>query len=185
MGKVKIIKHTPVRKTLPSKRSIIRAPRSTWIYFLQHVREKNQLENKNLSFGELCKRMSPKWRDMTPEERKPYTASYIKDKQRYQQDLTNLTDEHRKILRTYKRMRRKNRIGRPKAAMSTYMLFVMVERPRVVAEHPDISFQEIGRELGKRWRCIDPELFLTFQKKSQVDRDRFSQELKVWNEIKK
>ena len=175
MGKVK------VQKTLPSKRTIIRAPRSTWIYYLQHIREQNLDVNKNLSFGGLCQKMSPIWKKMGPEEKKPHTLSYIKDKQRYQQDFLNLTDEDRKVLRTHRRIRRKNRIGRPKAAMSTYMLFVKDERPNVVAQNPNISFQEIGRELGRRWKCVDPSTLAAYREKSKLDRVRFVQELAIWN----
>ena len=45
---------------------------------------------------------------------------------------------------------KKKREG-PKRPASAFILFSKVERPKLKAAHPDWSFGEYGKELGKRW----------------------------------
>ena len=44
--------------------------------------------------------------------------------------------------------------GEPKAkrAPSKYMNFCKVTRPDIVKKNPDMTFGEVGKELGKQWR---------------------------------
>jgi hypothetical protein len=44
--------------------------------------------------------------------------------------------------------------GGSKKKLSSYMLFAKAERPKVKKEMPDLSFGEVGKELGKRWRAL-------------------------------
>ena len=37
------------------------------------------------------------------------------------------------------------------------MLFAKETRPKVKEEHPDFTFGEVGKELGKRWRALTDE----------------------------
>jgi len=37
------------------------------------------------------------------------------------------------------------------------MLFAKETRPKVKEENPDITFGEVGKELGKRWRALTDE----------------------------
>lgn len=171
-------------KRLTPKRKIIRAPRSTWISFLSSVREEKRPEHENLSFGALCQLLSPVWQSMTDEQKQPYVETYQRDRQRYQAELLKLNDDDKRVLRAHKRRRRKERVGRPKAALSTYMLFVMNERANVVAQSPDISFQEIGRQLGHRWRSLPDESRAGYVASAKVDRERFDGELKVWKQVR-
>lgn len=34
------------------------------------------------------------------------------------------------------------------------MLFAKETRPKVIAENPDLTFGEVGKELGARWRAL-------------------------------
>ena len=46
--------------------------------------------------------------------------------------------------------------GSPKAKkpLSGYMLFAKEMRPKLKEESPDLSFGEVGKELGARWRAL-------------------------------
>jgi hypothetical protein len=173
-------KKKAVNKRLPPKRSIILAPRSTWISFLGSVRAEKREEYKDLTFGELCQALSPIWRKMTEEEKKPHQLNYEKDRDRYHSDLSKLTDKDKKVLRAHRRIRRLLRKGRPKTANSTFMLFVSDERPKVVQDFPGITFKEIGRELGFRWKKLDDTLRAPYLEKAKLDRIRFNAELAKW-----
>jgi hypothetical protein len=169
---------------LPSRRNILRAPRSSWIAFLSSIRQEKREEYKDLSFGELCQRLSPIWSSMNVEEKRPFMEQYVLDKARYQRQLKDLSDDDSKVLRAHKRLRKKRRVGRPKAAMSSYMIYVADERSRVTSECPDITFQSIGQELGRRWRSLSDENRLKYTELAFTDRQRFDSELTVWKQQK-
>jgi hypothetical protein len=175
-------KKKPIRKKLPPKRTIVKSARSVWISFLSKVRAEKRPEHDNLSFGELCKILSPVWKVMTVEDKQPFMDAYTRDKERYRSQLLNLTDEEKKILRAHKRLRRKRKLGKPKSAVSAYMLSVTALRPEVVAANPAISFQEIGRELGRRWREMSDSDREKYAIDAKVDRKRYDDEMAAWKE---
>ena len=139
---------------LPKRRSIIRGPKSTWIIYLDHVRKQNLTEHKHLNFGSLCKIMSPTWNNMNTDEKQPFVEDHKIDRLRYYNDLSNLSDIDRKILKAHKRLRRKNQKNKPKMPLSPYMRFANEIRVTIINEQPNIKFQDVGRELGKRWRSL-------------------------------
>ncbi|KAL7492365.1 hypothetical protein ACHAWT_002550 [Skeletonema menzelii] len=49
--------------------------------------------------------------------------------------------------------------GSPKAKkpLTGYMLFAKEMRPKVKEENPEMSFGELGKELGARWRALSEE----------------------------
>lgn len=167
-------------KRLPPKRTIVRSARSVWISFLSSVRAEKRPEYSNLSFGELCKILSPVWRTMTAEQKQPFTDAYERDKLRYQQQLSNLSEEDKKILRAHKRLRRAARAGKPKSSVSGYMRFVCAARPSVVESNPGITFQEIGRTLGKHWRELNQDKRQVYINEAIEDRKRYDIEINEW-----
>ena len=40
-------------------------------------------------------------------------------------------------------------------ALPPFALYVQEERPKMQAEHPDITFGEISRMLGEAWRSLE------------------------------
>ena len=51
-----------------------------------------------------------------------------------------------------------------KKKLSSYMLFAKETRPKVKEEHPDFTFGETGKELGKRWRALTDEQKAEYKK---------------------
>jgi ABC-type transporter MlaC component len=167
-------------KRLPPKRTIVRSARSVWISYLSSVRAEKRPEHSNLSFGELCKILSPVWRTMTDEQKQPFTDAYERDKLRYQQQLKNLSEEDKKILRAHKRRRRAARAGKPKSTVSGYMRYVCSARPAVVEANQGITFQEIGRSLGKQWRELSQDQRQIYLNEAIEDRKRYENEMNEW-----
>jgi len=139
----------------PSRRAIIRAPRSTWICYLSQVRAKELDEHKNLSFGGLCQLLSPVWAGMSDADKQPFHEEYVQDRLRFTKELSELTKEQRAALKYHKRRRKISREDQPKPSLSAYMIFVSRVRAQVIADSPGISFREVGRSLGKKWRELD------------------------------
>lgn len=167
-------------KKLTPRRNILRAPRSSWINFLSSIRSEQRAEYMELSFGALCQKLSPIWTNMSKDEKQPFIESYMHDKERYGRQLKALSEDDLKVLRAHKRLRKKKRAGRPKAAMSSYMLFVIDTRANVLSENLNISFQAIGQELGRRWRLLSEVDKVVYNTNAAVDRARFDKELVEW-----
>ena len=159
-------------KKLPSRRSILLGTRSTWINFISTKRKELGADAPK-SFGELCKQLSSEWHDMSKEQKQPYVAMYEQDRDRYQRDKASLTDENRAVLRAIRRQCRGRRnANRPKPALSAYMFFVKCERRSLAEANPSMTFEQIGGELGRRWRALTDEARAPFTKLSTDDKQR-------------
>ena len=51
-----------------------------------------------------------------------------------------------------------------KKKLSSYMLFAKETRPTIKEELPDLTFGEVGKELGKRWRALTDEQKAEYKK---------------------
>lgn len=56
--------------------------------------------------------------------------------------------------------------GSPKAKkpLTGYMLFAKEMRPVVKEEQPELSFGELGKELGARWRALSDDAKAKYKK---------------------
>lgn len=168
-----------------TKKDIIISARSSWINFVASVRNEARPEYTGLAFGELCKILSPVWKKMDLDQREPYIQAYREDRDRYIRELGALTDKQKKILRVYKRDRRKAKKDMPTLALSSYMQFGKAKRPDIVATNPEASFEDIGRMLGKAWRDMDDAAKAPYYASSEADRKRYREEMDAYRAARK
>ena len=134
-------------------------------------------EHQNLAFGELCKRVSPRWAAMTAEQKQPFVTEYEQDRVRYLREKASLSEEDQKTLRRMRRERKRRNRDKPKSALSSFMLFVVQTRPAIVASTtPPMTFRETGRVLGQKWRALSEDERAPFVALAAQDRDRFVRE---------
>lgn len=149
---------TKTVRRLVSKRSIIRGVKSAWVFFVQEHRDEILLKNPDMQFGDVCKNLSPIWAGLDVTERKKYDEMHTKDKERYTLQKERLTPDQKftlKQIKTKKRRSRKDK--RPKQALSPYMFFVTQNRSKIVESNAEMRFEDVGRELGKRWRSMSTD----------------------------
>lgn len=65
----------------------------------------------------------------------------------------------------------------PKGAKSAYVFFCEQERPIVVSQDPKLSFTEIGKILGQRWKAADQATKKKYQDIAEADKQRFLSEV--------
>eukprot|EP00571_Detonula_confervacea_P014304 CAMPEP_0172301090 /NCGR_PEP_ID=MMETSP1058-20130122/3041_1 /TAXON_ID=83371 /ORGANISM="Detonula confervacea, Strain CCMP 353" /LENGTH=69 /DNA_ID=CAMNT_0013011087 /DNA_START=56 /DNA_END=265 /DNA_ORIENTATION=+ len=51
-----------------------------------------------------------------------------------------------------------------KKKLSNYMIFAKETRPTIKEELPDLTFGEVGKELGKRWRALTDDEKAAYKK---------------------
>ncbi|EDO17018.1 hypothetical protein Kpol_1065p34 [Vanderwaltozyma polyspora DSM 70294] len=80
-----------------------------------------------------------------------------------------------------KTTRRKKDPNAPKRALSAYMFFANETRDIVKAENPDVSFGQVGRILGEKWKAMTDEDKQPFDAKAEADKKRYESEKELYN----
>lgn len=75
-----------------------------------------------------------------------------------------------------KKKGKKQKKNKPKKAMTPFMVFSKETRKVLVAENPNLTFSEIGKELGARWRALSEADKQIFVFKANQDYQRFLDE---------
>ena len=65
----------------------------------------------------------------------------------------------------------------PKKGMSAFMYFSRDNRDKVKSDNPDITFGELGKELGQRWRALSDKEKAKYQKMAEKDKERYNTEM--------
>ncbi|CCK72326.1 high-mobility group nucleosome-binding protein KNAG_0J02470 [Huiozyma naganishii CBS 8797] len=76
--------------------------------------------------------------------------------------------------------RRKKDPNAPKRALSAYMFFANENRDIVRSENPDVTFGQIGRLLGERWKALDGEGREPYEAKAAADKKRYESEKELY-----
>ena len=77
--------------------------------------------------------------------------------------------------------RKKKDPNAPKRALSAYMFFANENRDIVRSENPDITFGQVGKKLGEKWKALTPEEKQPYEAKAQADKKRDESEKELYN----
>lgn len=80
--------------------------------------------------------------------------------------------------------RRKKDPNAPKRALSAYMFFANENRDIVRAENPGITFGQVGRILGEKWKALSDEEKQPYEAKAEADKKRYESEKELYNATK-
>ncbi|GLT35391.1 hypothetical protein SLA2020_098490 [Shorea laevis] len=76
-----------------------------------------------------------------------------------------------------KKQKRKKDPNAPKRAMSGFMFFSQMERENVKRTNPGISFTDVGRALGEKWKKMSAEEKEPYEAKARADKLRYKDEI--------
>jgi len=133
------------------------------MFFCQDKRPEFAAANPNAAFAELGKILGSAWSALSPSEKKPYEDQNEKDKQRYADEKANAPDDDgddggskKKKQKTGGEKKKKDK-NAPKSAPSAYVLFCQEERPKLTKANPNLSFGELGTQLGAAWKALSED----------------------------
>jgi len=69
----------------------------------------------------------------------------------------------------------------PKRGLSAYMFFANEQRENVRDENPGISFGQVGKVLGDRWKALTEKQREPYEKKAATDKKRYEDEKAKYN----
>ncbi|KAL8743202.1 MAG: hypothetical protein Q9190_004420 [Brigantiaea leucoxantha] len=64
----------------------------------------------------------------------------------------------------------------PKRGLSAYMFFANDNRDNVREENPGISFGQVGKVLGEKWKSLNPKQREPYEAKAKADKERYESE---------
>ncbi|KAK5773840.1 high-mobility group nucleosome-binding protein PWA37_003813 [Arxiozyma heterogenica] len=79
-----------------------------------------------------------------------------------------------------KSSRRKKDPNAPKRALSAYMFFANENRDIIKSENPDVSFGQVGKLLGEKWKALSPEEREPYEAKAKADKRRYESEKELY-----
>ncbi|KND95283.1 Non-histone chromosomal protein 6, partial [Tolypocladium ophioglossoides CBS 100239] len=69
----------------------------------------------------------------------------------------------------------------PKRGLSAYMFFANEQRENVRQENPGISFGQVGKILGERWKALNDKQRTPYEAKAAADKKRYEDEKQAYN----
>jgi len=69
----------------------------------------------------------------------------------------------------------------PKRGLSAYMFFANEQRDNVRDENPGISFGQVGKLLGERWKALNDKQRAPYEAKAAADKKRYETEKASYN----
>jgi len=68
----------------------------------------------------------------------------------------------------------------PKRGLSAYMFFANEQRDSVREENPGITFGQVGKILGERWKALSEKQRGPYEAKAQADKKRYEDEKQAY-----
>jgi len=155
-AKLKAQKEKDAKKA--AKENKPKRARSAYTFFVSANRASIQAKNPSFDFKELAKAVAEEWRNCKGAERAKFEEMARKDKLR--------SEAERAAFKSNK----------PKRAMSAYMFFVKENRKHIKAQHPEMTFAEVGKALGHAWKHCNQEHRTKYYKLAEKDKARAEKE---------
>ncbi|KAI0998310.1 hypothetical protein K3495_g9888 [Podosphaera aphanis] len=79
--------------------------------------------------------------------------------------------------------KRKKDPNAPKRGLSAYMFFANEQRDNVREENPGITFGQVGKVLGERWKALTDKQRTPYEAKAAEDKKRYEDEKANYNNV--
>lgn len=149
---------------------------SAFMFFSNANRDIVKAQNPGLSFTEIAREIGNRWAVLSQDDRSPYATLAAQDKARYEEEKRLYVPDPKYIAQELRPGKAKKDPNAPKRAMSGFMFFSNHMRPKLKARHPDITFLELGTEIGKLWRGLSNAKRKPYMQLANEDKARYQDE---------
>jgi len=154
---------------------------SAYTYFINDYRPTAKAANPDASFAELSKIVAQEYRSLSPEAKEKFNQMATDDKARYEEEMAAYSapesDVENEDMGNSKKKKRKKDPNAPKRATSVYMVFCNEMRPKLMKEHPELTFVEMGKMLGLKYKEITAEDKARYAQIVEDDKKRYGKEM--------
>jgi len=134
---------------------------SAYMFFCQDKRKQVTDENAGIAFSEVGKLLGEMWGKLDDEAKVPYAEQNKKDKERYEAEKADFPepadddeDDGGSKKKKAKTGKAKKDPNAPKNAKTAYMRFCQDERKRLKESSPNLTFSEVGKQMGENWKAL-------------------------------
>jgi hypothetical protein len=149
---------------------------SAFMFFCNANREIVKAQSPNLSFAEVAREIGARWKNLRQSDKAPYQTLADQDRARYEEEKRMYTPDPKYMVMETKNGKMKKDPNAPKRAMSGFIFFSNHMRPKMKQRHPDITFLELGAEIGKLWRGLSATKRKPYMQLALEDKARYEDE---------
>lgn len=125
---------------------------------------------------------------MSTDEKSKYETMAKDDKARYAKEMESYVpegdDEDDTGPAKKKKKKAKKDPNAPKRGMSAYLYFANDMRPKLKATNPDLSFSELNKKIGEKYKELSSDEREKFEKMAQKDKERYTKEMDAYSNKK-
>eukprot|EP00357_Protocruzia_adherens_P018352 CAMPEP_0114994682 /NCGR_PEP_ID=MMETSP0216-20121206/13281_1 /TAXON_ID=223996 /ORGANISM="Protocruzia adherens, Strain Boccale" /LENGTH=436 /DNA_ID=CAMNT_0002358583 /DNA_START=105 /DNA_END=1415 /DNA_ORIENTATION=+ len=148
---------------------------SAYMIFGKEIRPGVVEEMPSASVTEVMKEIAKRWASLDEERKEEYNEKAKLDKQRYAEEVKNF-DGPLKIPPKHKF----KEPPKPKRGMTAFAIYSKENRENIAAENPELKAPDLMKEIGKRWKELDTEARAEYERKSEVDKERWKRENEIY-----
>lgn len=181
-------------------------PNSAYIRFSNSVRESIKQQYPEMSPNDVSREVSKRFKELPPDERKHLDSVVKKDMEIYRQMLesynlrlvnskaqsslpppgiSSINLYHQSISDNYSPLKAKKKRfvdpNAPKKPCTAYIYFSNSVREDIKLQNPEFTFTDIAKEMGRRFKQLDPEKKKYWQDIAIRERERYDRELEAYN----
>lgn len=150
--------------------------KSSYILFFMAKQKEIKAEiGEGASVGEISKRSSEKWKNLSPEDRAIWDAKAEADKERYNLEKEKYTGPWQVPW-----IRTKKNPNAPKRPMSAFLFFSQDKRRVIKEANPGMRNTEISRVLGGMWKKALPEERAPHIEREAAEREKYKVRIAKW-----
>ena len=185
----KLVKERKPREIKLKDENAPKKNKSAYLLFSSKMRPQIKDESPEMKVTEISKVIGLKWGELSEKKKFKYQTEAAADKLRYQEEMKGyvrpsddelmkqkINQKKRRGPKGDKKPRKKKEPGAPKKALSAYMFFVKEQRPEVKAQNPEMSTQDIAKEMGRLWKedFASEEARASWVEMAQEDKERYA-----------
>lgn len=156
---------------------------TSYAYFVQQTREdfKKSCPDENVAFAEFSKKCSEQWKGMGDSAKKKFVRLADRDKKRYESEMKTYIPPKETKAKGKKSTKDKNA---PKRPLSAFFWFCNDERESaresITKPGEKVSVGDVAKELGRRWKSIDPSAKTKYESLAAKDKARYEAEVAAY-----
>ncbi|BDA50575.1 probable high mobility group protein B2 at N-terminal half [Coccomyxa sp. Obi] len=145
----------------------VKRAKSAYIFFVSEKRPAVKADHPELGFGELTKKLGEMWKAMSAEEKAPYEAMAMEDKNRAGTERAEAKAEKKSKSCNAKQKDSPAPKAKQQRAKTAYQLFCDDQRQRIKSENPSDAFGAINAKLAAAWKEASAEEKERYNKQHQ------------------
>lgn len=165
---------------MPKKRRDPDAPKkptTAYFHFVAERRADVQRDHPELSLMDQSRVLADLWRKLSPSERQKYDELYLRDKERYNLEMSTYTPPSWLQAANERGSKKRKDPDAPKKPLSSYFHFQAERRPVLQAENPNLKLMELSKILAEEWKALSDHEKQKYVALNKQDKERYAREM--------